>query len=418
MKSSFASPNGNPGPKAPTKRKVARRRAPEPEATEEPTATEEPEATDEPAAAAPKRKVAKRKTAKRKVARKKAAPEIEYGDTVEFPHDDYEEPIEGVIIDIHKEDCTVLFLDEDENGNEQDTELVLPISGVKFISKGKADLKAEPEPDPVDAEVEVVEEKPAPKKKKAQPPAKREETAMVPRDEDAPVTRFNPTRVGETAGELATLDKRPSLAIAHNVGDLKQDHKWTPGDFVLGTVYGLSRYKADYQPITLVMLAYGLEYVEDKKFNKKGDMPKIFMTAAEVRNAGGTTDWINGQGGERIPPTYRKQISCAVAIKEPEYITNQNDEQIDCELFSHEYKKEKWAVAHFKLARTGFDYCINKEFMNIAPRKNPHHHLLTVEIVEWRRPGGENDVFVPNITRVDAKKKNSPEFIEFLEGLI
>ena len=411
-KSSFGAPAEGASTKP--KRKVRRRTAePEPVVETEP----EPEPTP---------------PVKKKVVRRKKPAPFGEGDTVSVMIEGFDEAIEATVMSVLGTDAQILFQEFDENDKEIDTEETVAIADMTLVAK------AEPA---VDAKAEVVEEEapPAPEKKKRKPrktkaekeaeaAAEVEETqvAVVEEEEETQVAVveenqtavFIPERVGHTGGEFeASMYDRPWLGISHAVGNLNKNHDWDPGNLVLGDDIGLHEYKKS-DPIEIIALSYVVRLNEKLPYDEDSDVvPRVFATSKEARDAGVNPDWGKDENGKGVPPQVDRSFQILTLVKEPEECYDQKGEVFEADMFNIEFKEERFAMAFMSIRGVGFDYASGK-FLTAAPRKDPHHWRLNLSLNYWKRPKGENKVYVPHFSRKDKREKHDDDFIAFLEDLL
>lgn len=397
MKSSFKNPDKSkknrvdPAKGAKTKKVVKRK------STSDPVVEED----------APAKKRVRKKIAK------EAEPAIQVGSEVMVHDPAYEEPYEATVKSLKRKSAVVVAEEEDEDGNPVKVEETVKLEILKLSKSEIPDANAKVV-DEEEGEEEGEEEEAGEEGEEGD----EEEEALVTRDDNTELARFAPDKVGYTGGEVsADMYERPILGISYGVGALHEDHDWEPGALVLGNEAGLYVYGEDSPPIELIVLAWEVQYTEKLEDYDENIQPRTFRTGKEARDAGLRTSWIKGEDGKNIKPNALKGIAALILVKEPETICDQEGNSISSDLFNIEYGEDTYAMCYFYLKNMAYDYAKGK-FLNAAPRTGPHHWTLTMELNYWKRKGGKRKIHVPVIKRKDKRKKNDPEFIEFLESLL
>lgn len=175
--------------------------------------------------------------------------------------------------------------------------------------------------------------------------ARKTTDVMEPSDLDFPgddtgyaVAAPAPMQLGVIEGDDsdATLAGLPNLKIVHGVGKLAEFHN--PGTWVLGGEYALAGKSEPLQVIIIGGHRYWKEYLP---FSNEGPQPRIFATAQEVQEAGGTTEWVNGVG-----PTFSRAIELKMLIRKPKGLL--------CALFGIEIGEHEYAPAQWYVDKTAY----------------------------------------------------------------
>ena len=145
--------------------------------------------------------------------------------------------------------------------------------------------------------------------------------------------------IGGVSGDMSNNDiPIPYLQIAYGVGGLAE--KFNPGDLVLDKEHLLV---AKGHPLTMVILHahyYWKEWVtpEMRVIEVQG---RTFATEAEVKAAGGTTEWT-----PESKPTFSKAAALSILIRKPEGIA--------CSYFVIDIAGSKWAPAKWIVDKTAY----------------------------------------------------------------
>jgi hypothetical protein len=146
--------------------------------------------------------------------------------------------------------------------------------------------------------------------------------------------------VGELAGERTSEDVSfPWLNIAYGVGGLAQKG-FNPGDVVLDDEYLLAKSGDPVLFIPVKSFLFWKEYLTQDMW-AAGQTPKVFATLDEVKAAGGTTEWANGQG-----PTYSRAMDLRLLVQKPEGLV--------CGMFGLDLQGKVYAPARWSLDKTAF----------------------------------------------------------------
>lgn len=152
-------------------------------------------------------------------------------------------------------------------------------------------------------------------------------------------TKRQPMEVGSMVGEVDG-DDIPTvyLNIAYGVGGLAD--KFNPGSFILDREHLLVEKSKPLNLIILAAASYWKEYLSKEAF-AAGAKSRIFQTEQEVLNAGGTTEWIDGNG-----PSFSKAVRLALLIEKPEGVL--------CPFFTTDIGGKKWAQAIWNVDKSAY----------------------------------------------------------------
>lgn len=203
----------------------------------------------------------------------------------------------------------------------------------------------------------------------------------------------------QVQGEIDAGDIRwPRINLVQKSGDLSDN--FAPGSFVFNKEIVLTDGKT---PTRIVALSIRKQYQEALPFDPTGPQPKVFNTSAEVRNAGGHTVY-----GE---PGYYKEIAhIGVLVMAPDGLT---EDQKD--LFIYEFDGKKYALAMWTVGSSAYTSVAKTLFTAATSHLKSGLHKGMWDLTSFKKADARNSWFVPMIK---AAGKTSPEFTEFLEGLL
>lgn len=152
--------------------------------------------------------------------------------------------------------------------------------------------------------------------------ARKEDNMSAPVDTDAladmegdtagavMVRQSSEIALGEVSGDLSPTSIRlPRLQLTFGVGKLAAE--FAPGDWVLGGDTLLAHKMEKLNFIVIHAHGYWKEYTTQEMF-AAGIRPRTFESEAEVKAAGGTTQWINGKG-----PSFSQAVDFKILIEQP-----------------------------------------------------------------------------------------------------
>ena len=234
----------------------------------------------------------------------------------------------------------------------------------------------------------------------------------------------DPSILGDVAPQPQT-DYTPATASEHGLGGVTGE--FTPSDIKfpeLNVVYGTSKIIETFnvgdlvlgkenllvskgEPLNLVILGlnvYWKEYLSQEAFAAK-IKPREFRSKAEVLAAGGTVEWINGNG-----PTFAQAGLFKLLIEKPE--------GVECSDFGIELDGRKFAVANWHLDKKGYQSVgpevLRADMIALKPcSQDPAKRLwfgnweVKVSIVMNKQ---QQPVPTPKIRLLP--KRNSPEFVK------
>jgi len=264
---------------------------------------------------------------------------------------------------------------------------------IKSFKKGAAKQPAKPEV------------KSAPKGAKSAPKGRTAKSAPVDEPGEDENTETRVVRqdqagagYGDVAGEVDQSDiKKPKLKIVHSVGDLSERFPQNQGYYCLGGEVLLTDPKT---PLDICVVQANVIYQENLVYGSE-DMPRVFNTLAEVKDAGGWIEWIDNE-----KPPFSKALNAVVLIERPEGIAD-----VDAGFFCLEIEGKEYALAQWRLTGTAYtsagkDILTAKAMSGGRPLCSRLFKLTTERVKK-----GVNWVWVP---RVKNAGKTSDEFQTFV----
>lgn len=154
-----------------------------------------------------------------------------------------------------------------------------------------------------------------------------------------PAVVSNELRLGVVDGDVSATDiQLPRLSLVYGVGKLSAE--FNPGSFVLAGENLLVQKNEPLNVIILQATQYWKEYTTKEMFDN-GQLPRSFTTAAEVHEAGGTTEW-NGPVG----PTFKRAMQLKMLIEQPANVI--------CGLFGVTIGDTKYAPAKWDVDKSAY----------------------------------------------------------------
>ena len=211
--------------------------------------------------------------------------------------------------------------------------------------------------------------------------------------EPLPVASF---ALGQTMGYIDQSDlHRPRLELSQSVGPL-MEAGFPPGQVILAQEEAL--WAEGYDPIEVTFLAGRKQFVEDVPYGSD-QKARYFDTPEEVKAAGLWTTWQN----DEKPPVY-PMLTYVAIIKKPHYAQSAQ--------FNIEYGDDLYAMAEIRYAKTAYPE-VSK--ILLSPNYRGKLHTAKFGYSCAREKKGKNTVTLP---RVKFAGWHTPEFVEFLSGLI
>jgi hypothetical protein len=150
--------------------------------------------------------------------------------------------------------------------------------------------------------------------------------------------------LGASAGEVDQSDlKIPYLSIAYGVGKLSE--KFNPGDLVVGKEHLIASKGQRVKIVILSDVKYYKERLTQEDY-RNGVRPQTFLTSEEVKKVGGTLDWLDGENGRRVPPTYGPAMDMKILIQKPE--------DLEQSIFGVELDNDFYAPAYFSVDKSAY----------------------------------------------------------------
>lgn len=164
-----------------------------------------------------------------------------------------------------------------------------------------------------------------------------------------PRMSFAPATQSDTAP--AVMVDPPWLAVVHPVGELGMSGRFMPGSLVLGKEFLVAKAGEHLNVIVWDYRTYYKEYLTTDQ-RKAGLKPRVFLTAAEARAAGLTTEI---DPATRALPTAPMGMTWLALVEKPKDLL--------CDLFFIEVAGRRYAPAYIGLDKSAFLSVKNAFFM-------------------------------------------------------
>lgn len=224
--------------------------------------------------------------------------------------------------------------------------------------------------------------------------------AVASRPEPRPV----PMQGDDASGEVDSSDIIASkFKIIHNVGDLSEKFPDNIGSFLLGseTVLNEVNTKASTSsPLTIIVVTARKRFQENLKFGESEDMPRVFDTLAEVKEAGGHTDWVDNQ-----KPPYSPMLEASILVEKPEGL--EDDSLFVLEHEGKQYAPAMWRITNSAYTRAGKHILTTKALLGGKPLVSRKFVVSTK-----REKLGPNWVWCPAIRNAGI---SSEAFVQFVQ---
>tara|TARA_R110000868_G_scaffold73521_2_gene213169 strand:+ start:4228 stop:5205 length:978 start_codon:yes stop_codon:yes gene_type:complete len=218
---------------------------------------------------------------------------------------------------------------------------------------------------------------------------------------DAMPTDDTPFEMGRVSGEVDTVSDltRPRLEFVQSVGPLCEELGFTPGQIVFAKEALL--WETDCVPLRIAVIAAKKRYVENLPYGSD-DMPRMFNTIEEVREAG---LWLEWQGNEA--PPVAAILTALILIEKPD--------NVDSDLFTLEANDRLYAMAEWRIA--GSAYKVAGRYLMTAERTSLKNGLHTgmLTLTAKREKRGKNVITVPYLKLVE---RTTPELIALMSELV
>jgi hypothetical protein len=212
-------------------------------------------------------------------------------------------------------------------------------------------------------------------------------------------------QLGVISGEVDEDDvSRPRLEFAQSIGPLIEEHNFSAGQVVLAKELVL--WEKGYDPLSLIVTSANKRFVEKVEYG--GDvMPRIFNTAAEVREAGLWTEWVDNEA-----PPVDKELVCLVLIQQPNYI--EPHPMFNIELADG---TAPWAIAEMRLRGWGYRDAKAGKYLMTMNRSTlaKGMHLGVMALTAPREKKTKNTVTIPTFK---LARMCTPEELEGITRLL
>ena len=234
----------------------------------------------------------------------------------------------------------------------------------------------------------------------AQPPVEERAPAVIEKTETAVVAQ-NHWGGANVEGEIDSSDIRlPRINLVQKSGELGDI--FAPGSFVFNREIQLSDGK---EPIEIVVLRIRKQYQEALEYDPDGPTPRVFNTAAEVREVGGHFNYdAKDDGG------YYQEIAHILCLIEcPK---DASEEQRD--FFIYEHDGRNFALAMWTVAKGAYTAVAKTLFTAATGHLRNGLHLGKWAATSLKR----TTTFTWYVPQIRAAGKTTPEFQEFAASLL
>ncbi len=110
----------------------------------------------------------------------------------------------------------------------------------------------------------------------------------------------------------------PRLYVVSNTGKLVEE--FTSGDLLLDKEIVLA---GKGEPLEIVVLCTTSFWKERLEYDPDSNTPpRVFVTAEDVKKAGGTTEWVNHPDGTSTGPSFSRAMHLRVLIRKPKHVVS------------------------------------------------------------------------------------------------
>ena len=209
-------------------------------------------------------------------------------------------------------------------------------------------------------------------------------------------TRETPLPLGAIAGDISTDDiVIPRMNLVQGVGTLSE--LFTPGSVVLNKEVVLTTGET---PLELTILSARKQFVENLPFDSE-EKPRVYNTLDEVKEAGGSIEWVNDEQPSFIPILHLQLV-----FKAPD---GEDNYAYPLEFDGKPYGLAVWTLRGVAYTRAGRNILTAARFALRDGLFNGKWALTTK-----REKFGRNSVVVPVLRNIG---RNAPEFVEFLRNI-
>lgn len=209
-------------------------------------------------------------------------------------------------------------------------------------------------------------------------------------------TRETPLPLGAVAGDISTDDiVIPRMNLVQGVGTLSE--LFTPGSVVLNKEVVLTTGET---PLELTILSARKQFAENLPFDSE-EKPRVFNTLDEVKEAGGSIEWVNDE-----QPSFAPILHLQLVFKAPDGADNY---AYPLEFDGKPYGLAVWTLRGVAYTRAGRNILTAARFALRDGLFNGKWALTTK-----REKFGRNSVVVPVLRNIG---RNTPEFVEFLRNI-
>lgn len=209
-------------------------------------------------------------------------------------------------------------------------------------------------------------------------------------------TRETPLPLGAVAGDISTDDiVIPRMNLVQGVGTLSE--LFTPGSVVLNKEVVLTTGET---PLELTILSARKQFAENLPFDSE-EKPRVFNTLDEVKEAGGSIEWVNDE-----QPSFAPILHLQLVFKAPD---GEDNYAYPLEFDGKPYGLAVWTLRGVAYTRAGRNILTAARFALRDGLFNGKWALTTK-----REKFGRNSVVVPVLRNIG---RNTPEFVEFLRNI-
>lgn len=209
-------------------------------------------------------------------------------------------------------------------------------------------------------------------------------------------TRETPLPLGAIAGDISTDDiVIPRMNLVQGVGTLSE--LFTPGSVVLNKEVVLTTGET---PLELTILSARKQFAENLPFDSE-EKPRVYNTLDEVKEAGGSIEWVNDE-----QPSFTPILHLQLVFNAPD---GEDNYAYPLEFDGKPYGLAVWTLRGVAYTRAGRNILTAARFALRDGLFNGKWALTTK-----REKFGRNSVVVPVLRNIG---RNTPEFVEFLRNI-
>lgn len=224
--------------------------------------------------------------------------------------------------------------------------------------------------------------------------AQETEAAQSPAVQNTQLSAHTPAATSGLEGDFNSKDIRlPRLNLVQKTSDAV-DAGFRPGDILFKSGDAIIPL---HLPTEATVLNLKKVYQEDVPYGSD-IKPRVFDTAAEVRENGGSTEW----GAEN---KFNEMAHIQLLFSAPD---DTPEEMLD--LFPYEFEGKSYAVAMITLTKSSYTAAAKPVITALMSHLRGKHWHGKWALGSDKKTGGGNSWYVPTLK---ANGRHTPEFIEF-----